>query len=216
MRAWHSTCLPASRVASVRVRCIYGHVPITTASTPSSSINSTQSPYGLGISNSSATRWLDSRLRFATATISHPAIRRRAGSITLRTFAPAPMIPTRIVACADRLLVALSEPNSVAPAAATSGRAPTERNSRRFSPPVAWLSNPSLIFVSAPVALVESRMNARNREGRHRDQRTGGSSRTQDSRLRSVTAPDGVASEPERFIIVTNWFEELRQRMGSN
>ena len=36
MRAWHSTCLPASRVASVRVRCIYGHVPIRTASTPSS------------------------------------------------------------------------------------------------------------------------------------------------------------------------------------
>ena len=108
MRAWHSTCLPASRVASVRVRCIYGHVPIRTASTPSSSSNSSQPPYGLGISNSSVTRWLDSRLRFATATISHPAIRRRAGSITLRTFAPAPMIPTRIIFCTDRLLVALS------------------------------------------------------------------------------------------------------------
>ena len=28
--------------------------------------------------------------------------------------------------------------------------------------------------------------------------------------------PDGAAAEPERFIVVTNWFEELRQRMGSN
>ena len=27
--------------------------------------------------------------------------------------------------------------------------------------------------------------------------------------------PDGAASEPERFIVVTNWFEELRQRMGN-
>ena len=28
--------------------------------------------------------------------------------------------------------------------------------------------------------------------------------------LRLATAPDGAASEPERFIMVTNWFEELR------
>ena len=34
-------------------------------------------------------------------------------------------------------------------------------------------------------------------------------------RTNLATAPDGVASEPERFIIVTNWFEELRQRMGN-
>ena len=27
--------------------------------------------------------------------------------------------------------------------------------------------------------------------------------------------PDGAAAEPERFIVVTNWFEELRQRMGN-
>ena len=27
--------------------------------------------------------------------------------------------------------------------------------------------------------------------------------------------PEGAASEPERFIVVTNWFEELRQRMGN-
>ncbi len=33
--------------------------------------------------------------------------------------------------------------------------------------------------------------------------------------LRPATAPDGVASEPERFIMVTNWFEELRERMGN-
>ena len=27
--------------------------------------------------------------------------------------------------------------------------------------------------------------------------------------------PDGAAAEPERFIVVTNWFTELRQRMGN-
>ena len=26
---------------------------------------------------------------------------------------------------------------------------------------------------------------------------------------------DGDTPEPERFIVVTNWFEELRQRMGN-
>ncbi len=26
-------------------------------------------------------------------------------------------------------------------------------------------------------------------------------------------APEGAASEPERFIVVVNWFEELRQRI---
>ncbi len=35
-------------------------------------------------------------------------------------------------------------------------------------------------------------------------------------RLGAATQQDDVASEPERFIVVTNWFEELRQRMGSN
>jgi len=30
-----------------------------------------------------------------------------------------------------------------------------------------------------------------------------------------ATAPDDADSEPERFIVVTNWFEELRQRMGN-
>ncbi len=29
------------------------------------------------------------------------------------------------------------------------------------------------------------------------------------------TAPEGAASEPERFLVVVNWFEELRQRMGN-
>ena len=33
--------------------------------------------------------------------------------------------------------------------------------------------------------------------------------------LRLATAPDGVASEPERFIMVTDWAEELRQRTGN-
>ena len=27
---------------------------------------------------------------------------------------------------------------------------------------------------------------------------------------------EALASEPERFIIVVNWFEELKQRMGGN
>jgi len=30
-----------------------------------------------------------------------------------------------------------------------------------------------------------------------------------------ATAPDDADSEAERFIVVTNWFEELRQRMGN-
>ena len=34
-------------------------------------------------------------------------------------------------------------------------------------------------------------------------------------RVNLAIEPDGVASEPERFILVTNWFEELRQRMGN-
>ena len=35
-------------------------------------------------------------------------------------------------------------------------------------------------------------------------------------RLNVVTQRDDPASEPERFIVVVNWFEELRQRMGEN
>ncbi len=34
-------------------------------------------------------------------------------------------------------------------------------------------------------------------------------------RLNLGTQQDDAASEPERFIVVTNWFEELRQRMGN-
>ena len=34
-------------------------------------------------------------------------------------------------------------------------------------------------------------------------------------RLNLATPQDDAASEPERFIVVTNWFEELRQRMGN-
>jgi hypothetical protein len=29
-------------------------------------------------------------------------------------------------------------------------------------------------------------------------------------------APAGGAAEPERFLVVTNWFTELRERMGGN
>jgi len=32
---------------------------------------------------------------------------------------------------------------------------------------------------------------------------------------RVSAAPSGVATEPERFILVQNWFEELRQRVGN-
>ena len=31
----------------------------------------------------------------------------------------------------------------------------------------------------------------------------------------ATTNSDGDTPEPERFILVTNWFEELRQRMGN-
>ncbi len=34
-------------------------------------------------------------------------------------------------------------------------------------------------------------------------------------RMPSATAQDGAASAPERFIVVTNWFEELRERVGN-
>ena len=34
-------------------------------------------------------------------------------------------------------------------------------------------------------------------------------------RLNLATQQDDAASEPERFIVVTNWFEELRERMGN-
>ena len=37
--------------------------------------------------------------------------------------------------------------------------------------------------------------------------------------LQNVSGPTnagGVASGSERFVLVTNWFTELRQRMGSN
>ena len=34
--------------------------------------------------------------------------------------------------------------------------------------------------------------------------------------LGAVADLEGAASDPARFLIVTNWFEELRQRMGGN
>ncbi len=34
-------------------------------------------------------------------------------------------------------------------------------------------------------------------------------------RLNVATQQEDAASEPERFIVVTNWFEELRQRMSN-
>jgi hypothetical protein len=30
-----------------------------------------------------------------------------------------------------------------------------------------------------------------------------------------TTAPEGTTKGSERFIVVTNWFEELRRRMGN-
>ena len=32
----------------------------------------------------------------------------------------------------------------------------------------------------------------------------------------AATALEGEALEPERFLVVTNWFTELRERMGNN
>ena len=34
-------------------------------------------------------------------------------------------------------------------------------------------------------------------------------------RTNVTTQQEDAASAPERFIVVTNWFEELRQRMGN-
>ncbi len=47
--------------------------------------------------NSAATRSADSRVRFATLTISTPGIAFSPGRCRSRVFAPAPTIPTRIV-----------------------------------------------------------------------------------------------------------------------
>ena len=66
-----------------------------TASMSGSSSSAFQCGYGFGMSNCVATRWLDARLVFATATSWHSGMRRNAGIITSRTFSPAPMIPMR-------------------------------------------------------------------------------------------------------------------------
>ena len=67
-----------------------------TASMSWSSSSAFQWGYGFGMLNCVATRWLDARLVFATATSWHSGMRRNAGIITSRTFSPAPMIPRRI------------------------------------------------------------------------------------------------------------------------
>ncbi len=33
--------------------------------------------------------------------------------------------------------------------------------------------------------------------------------------VNAAAAPAGEGAEPERFVVVVNWFEELRQRMGN-
>ena len=97
MRASHMTCLPASRTAQVISQCMYGHVPITTASMSSAAINSRQSSYTCGIASASATRCEDSRLRLQTLTTSTPSMARSPGMCRTRVLLPAPITPIRIV-----------------------------------------------------------------------------------------------------------------------
>ena len=81
MRASHMTCLPACSAAQVISQCMYGHVPITTASMSSAAISSRQSSYTCGIVMASATRCEDSRLRLQTLTTSTPSMARSPGNV---------------------------------------------------------------------------------------------------------------------------------------
>ena len=80
MRASHSTCLPASRAARVISQCVYGHVPMHTASMSLASMISRQSPWTLPMPNSLATRSPDSLERLATAVSSTPGWALRLGT----------------------------------------------------------------------------------------------------------------------------------------
>ncbi len=53
-------------------QCVYGHVPMHTASTSGDFTTSRQSPWTRPMPNSFATRSPDSTVRFATATSSTP------------------------------------------------------------------------------------------------------------------------------------------------
>ena len=95
IRASQSTCLPSSRAAMVTGACRYGHVPMHTASMPSSSTISRQWSATRGMPNSLAARCPDSRERLATATTSTPGCFCSPGMWNFLVLAPAPTIPTR-------------------------------------------------------------------------------------------------------------------------
>src|SRR3712207_3649779 len=96
MRAWQNTCLPCSSAATVISRCMYGCVPIQTASTSFDSTTSRQSRAVRSIPNSCAARSDDSVLLFATTLNSTPGTARRPGACCVRTMPPAPMNPILI------------------------------------------------------------------------------------------------------------------------
>ena len=96
IRASHSTCLPCSSAAMAISQCVYGHVPMHTASTSGDFTTSRQSPCTRLIPNSLATRSPDSTLRFATDTSSTPESVWKPGMCRVRVLLPAPMNPTRI------------------------------------------------------------------------------------------------------------------------
>ena len=79
MRASQSTGLPAASAASVISQCVYGQVPMHTASTSGARTTSCQSPSTRRMPNSLATRSPDSRERLATATSSMPGCLPRPG-----------------------------------------------------------------------------------------------------------------------------------------
>ncbi len=79
IRASVRTCFPAARAAQVTSQCMYGQVPIMTASTSGEWTSDCQSGKTLGMPNSWATRALDCGERFTTPTTSTPSIARNPG-----------------------------------------------------------------------------------------------------------------------------------------
>jgi hypothetical protein len=77
-------------------QCRWGQVPMTTASISLDSTRSRQCRQIFGMENSSATLFVDSRLRLQTLTISTPCCALSPGICLLRVLLPAPTIPMRI------------------------------------------------------------------------------------------------------------------------
>src|SRR5262249_20058498 len=88
--------LPWARAAIVISACVYGQVPMHTASTSAAPTTSCHRSATRAMPNSFATRSPEALLRLATVTSSTPGWAASFGMWGLRWFAPAPMNPTRI------------------------------------------------------------------------------------------------------------------------